>query len=77
MNNNDIIGSVGVGLILLAYFFNIFTLIKKDGKLFFAFNIIGASLACYASYLIHYTPFIILEAVWIIVSIAGLIKAKS
>jgi hypothetical protein len=74
MNYNDIIGTIGVGLILLAYFLNTFSLIPKEGKLFFSMNIIGAGLACYASFLINYVPFIILEGVWCIVSIAGFVK---
>ncbi|GGC82348.1 hypothetical protein GCM10011508_07090 [Flavobacterium lutivivi] len=75
MNSNDIIGAIGVGIILLAYFLNIFSLIKKDGSLYFILNIIGASIACYASYLIDYVPFIILEATWAIVSVFGLIRS--
>lgn len=71
---NDIIGTVGVGLILLAYFFNLKTLIPKDGILYFSLNIIGAGLACYASVLINYIPFIILEATWVLVSIWGLMR---
>lgn len=74
MNYSDVIGTAGVGLILLAFFINTFSLIKKEGKLFFVLNIIGSALACYASYLINYVPFIVLEAVWCIVSIAGFIK---
>jgi hypothetical protein len=77
MNYNDIIGTIGVGLILLAYVFNTFAVIKKDGRLFFAMNIVGAGLACYASLLINYVPFIILEGVWCIVSVAGLVKLIS
>jgi hypothetical protein len=77
MNYNDIIGTIGVGLILLAYFFNIFSFIPKEGKLFFLMNILGAGLACYASVLINYVPFILLEAVWCLVSIAGFIKLIS
>lgn len=72
MDYNDIIGTIGVGLILLAYALNLFSLIPKEGKLFFALNIIGSTLACYASVLINYVPFIILEAVWCVVSVAGL-----
>ena len=71
---NDIIGTVGVGLILLAYFFNIKAVIPKDGILYFSLNIIGAGLACYASVLISYIPFIILEATWVLVSIWGLMR---
>jgi hypothetical protein len=74
MNQNDIIGTIGVGLILFAYFLNTFSLIPKEGKLFFIMNIFGAGLACYASMLIKYLPFVVLEGVWSLVSIAGLIK---
>ncbi|MGK0253978.1 MAG: hypothetical protein ACI9OE_001463 [Mariniflexile sp.] len=74
MAYNDIIGTFGVGLILVAYFLNIKTLIPKDGLLYFVLNIIGAGLACYASVLINYTPFIILEATWVLVSIWGLTR---
>jgi hypothetical protein len=74
MSYNDIIGSIGVELILLAYCGNTFSLIQGEGKLFFALNAIGAGLACYASLLINYLPFVILEGIWTLVSIIGLIK---
>jgi nucleoside recognition membrane protein YjiH len=71
----DIVGSIGVGLVLIAYFLNIFSLIKKDGKLFYTLNIIGGGISCYASILIAFLPFIILEGIWTIVSIMGLVKS--
>ncbi len=74
MQYNDIIGTIGVGLILLAYCCNTFSLIPKDGLLFFILNIVGAGLACYASVLINYVPFMVLEGVWCIVSIAAFCK---
>jgi hypothetical protein len=74
MQYDDIIGTIGVGMILLAYILNIFSWIKKEGRLFFVMNIMGAGLACYASVLINYVPFMILEGVWCVVSIAGLVK---
>lgn len=72
MSYNDIIGTIGVGLILLAYCFNTFSVISGEGKLFFAMNIAGAALSCYASLLISYWPFVVLEGVWTFVSIIGL-----
>ena len=75
MTYNDIIGSIGVALILFAYFLNTERLIQVNGKLFFVMNIIGAALACYASYLITYWPFVILEGTWVLVSIYGLMRA--
>jgi len=74
MNYNDIIGTVGVGLILLAYFCNTFDFLE-EGKAFFLLNSIGAALACYASLLINYWPFVILEGTWFLVSVIGFIKA--
>lgn len=74
MSYNDIIGTVGVGLILLAYFCNTFGWLTSKSKLFFLLNIVGAGLACYASWLINYWPFVILEGTWLLVSLAGLVK---
>ncbi|HSU29501.1 MAG TPA: hypothetical protein VLJ68_14035 [Chitinophagaceae bacterium] len=74
MTYNDIIGTIGVGLILLAYFLNTEKLIIVNGKLFYVLNIIGAALACYASLLIEYWPFVILEGTWTLVSIYGLMR---
>ena len=61
MNFNDLIGTIGVGIILLAYILNSFSYIQKEGNLYFILNSIGASIACYASILIHFIPFIILS----------------
>jgi hypothetical protein len=74
MTYNDIIGSLGVALILIAYFLNTERLIPVNGKLFYVMNLIGATLACYASFLIGYWPFVILEGTWTLVSLYGLMK---
>jgi hypothetical protein len=75
MAMNDIIGSVGVAIILLAYFLGTEKLMKTDSKIYFVLNIIGAGLATTASLLIGYWPFVILEATWTLVSLYGLMKA--
>lgn len=75
MSYNDIVGTVGVGLILIAYFLQMEKILPKDGKLFYLLNIIGAALACYASLLINYWPFVILEGTWVLVSLIGYGKA--
>ena len=74
MTYNDLIGTFGVGLILLAYFCNVWGWLNGKSKLFFLLNIVGAGLACYASWLIAYWPFVILEGTWVLVSLIGLIK---
>ena len=75
MSSEDWVGSVGVGLILLAYFASTFNFISGKSKLFFVLNMIGAALACYASYLIDYWPFVILEGTWMLVSLIGLLHS--
>jgi hypothetical protein len=75
MTVNDWIGTAGVSLILIAYFCSTFKIISAQGAFFFLLNTLGAGLACYASYLILYWPFVILEGVWTLVSLAGLIKS--
>ena len=77
MEFNDLIGTVGVGLILLAYFLSTFKILSSTSTLFFLLNIIGAGLACYASWLIKYWPFVILEGVWCLVSVVGLIRRQT
>ena len=74
MNFNDWIGTIGVGIVLIAYFLNNFSWIERNGKLYFILNIIGASIACYASLLINYIPFVILEGTWALLSLISLLK---
>jgi hypothetical protein len=74
MTYNDLIGTLGVTLILLTYFLNTAKLIPRNEKLYYVLNMIGGALAAYASLLISYWPFVILESVWTLVSIYGLMK---
>ena len=72
----DWIGFIGVFQILFAYILNVFGKIRKGDLSFILLNLIGASLACLASVLMKYIPFIILEAVWALVSLFSLFKYK-
>ena len=74
MTYNDWMGTIGVGLVLLAYFFNTIKMIPENGKFFFVLNVVGGALSCYAAVLINFIPFIVLEAIWTVVSVYGLLK---
>jgi hypothetical protein len=76
MSLSDWIGTVGVFLILVAYFCSTFRWMSAHSRVFFAFNTIGAAMSCAASYLISYWPFFVLEGTWTIVSLIGWIRAK-
>jgi hypothetical protein len=74
MTYNDLIGTIGVGLVLFAYFLNTMKYIPENGTLFYVLNSIGGAMSCYAAILINFWPFVILEAIWTLVSIYGLMK---
>ena len=75
MTYTDIISTIGVSLILLAFFLNTFKYISHSSKLYFILNIIGGAFACYDSVLLNSLPFIILEGTWSIVALIGLMKS--
>ncbi|MEO5592718.1 MAG: hypothetical protein ABIR15_03915 [Chitinophagaceae bacterium] len=74
LQTNDIIGFTGVAILLAAFLLNLLGKMQKDGLPYILLNIAGAGLACLASYLINYLPFVILEGTWMLVSFIALIK---
>ena len=77
MTTTDWIGFIGVGILLVAYFLNLSNKIQKDGKVYLLLNLVGGSIACAASFLLHYLPFIILEGSWAFISAYALYKFYS
>ena len=70
----EAIGFVGVALLLVAFFLNLFRLLKAESNAYLALNLIGASLACASSYLIDFLPFVLLEGTWAIVAAVALAR---
>jgi hypothetical protein len=70
----DWIGSAGVGILLIAFLLNLLKKIAQNSVAYVLMNLIGALLAGLASVMIKYTPFIILEAAWVLVSLVTLIN---
>jgi len=70
----DCIGTIGVSLLLIAFGLNLLKKINQSGLVYILLNCIGALLACIASIMIHYIPFIILEAVWTVVSLIAMVN---
>ncbi|MBG7631698.1 MAG: hypothetical protein IZT56_14875 [Bacteroidetes bacterium] len=76
MSTIDWLGFIGVFQILLAYILNVMGKLEKGHLTFILLNLIGAAMACLASILMNYLPFIILEGVWTFVTLISLIKYK-
>jgi hypothetical protein len=76
----DGIGFTGVGILLVAFLLNLLGKISQTSITYIGLNFLGATLACLASVLIHYLPFIILEGSWALVSLVsfvGILKRKN
>ncbi|ALM07853.1 hypothetical protein SB49_08635 [Sediminicola sp. YIK13] len=74
MTTIDWIGAIGVFLILLGYFLNLREIIKPTDLSYILLNLLGAGIACLASVLLGYKPFIVLEGIWALVSLIALLK---
>ena len=74
MTQTDWTGFIGVTILLIAYFLNLSDFVREDSLTYLLLNVIGASIACFASILLKYLPFIILEGCWTLVSVIGLLN---
>jgi hypothetical protein len=74
MTFTDWTGFTGVTILLLAFAMNAGNRISKDHIAYILLNLTGAGIACYASILLYYWPFIILEAAWSLISLIALVN---
>jgi hypothetical protein len=77
MKLSDVIASVGVTLLLIAFFLNLRKILSTDSVAYSVLNIIGAGLCGLSSYMISFYPFVILEGVWVSVAIVSLFRKRS
>jgi hypothetical protein len=61
MKTSDVIASIGVIILLIAFFLNLNKKISPESKAYILMNLIGAGICCYASWMVKFYPFVILE----------------
>ena len=71
----DWVGAAGVSLLLLAFALNVFGALDRTSMSYSLINAIGAGLAAYASWMISYLPFLVLESTWCLVSLIAFVSA--
>lgn len=74
MTTSDIIATIGVTTLLIAFFLQTINKLKATDATYIILNFIGAALTGYSSWIINFIPLVVLEAVWAAVSLFGLIK---
>jgi hypothetical protein len=73
---DQVVGTVGVALLLIAFFMNLFGIVTAESRAYQAMNVVGAGISCYASYLIGFIPFVVLEAVWSAAALAAMMRGR-
>ena len=72
MSFAEILGTAGVSMILVGFSLNLFGLMQRRSYKYVLLNLVGGALACTASILIEFFPFVILEGTWTVVAVVGL-----
>jgi uncharacterized membrane protein YgaE (UPF0421/DUF939 family) len=72
MKASDILASIGVIILLIAFGLNLYKKLPAESRIYGLLNFIGAGICCFASYLIGFYPFIVLEGVWAFVALLSL-----
>lgn len=74
MKESDILASVGVIVLLVAFLLNLYKKLPAQSKTYSAMNFIGAGICAYSSWMIRFYPFIVLESVWALFALVSLFK---
>ena len=74
MKLSDIIASIGVIILLIAFLLNLYGKLSAENKIYGLLNLIGAGICCFASWMVSFYPFVILEGVWAFVALVSLFK---
>jgi hypothetical protein len=70
------VGTLGTGVLLLAFVLNVTGRIRV-GPLYLGMNALGGAIAAYASFLIGFAPFVVLESVWCLAAIVRLVNLSA
>ena len=76
MDFADVVGSIGVGVLLVAFSLNLTGRMGRTSRVYQFMNLAGAGLACWASMMIGYIPFVVLEGVWSAAALGALIQSR-
>lgn len=72
MSHGELVGSLGVALLLLAFALNLLRVLSIYSRIYAGLNAVGAGLACWAAHIIGFWPFVVLEGTWCLAALWAL-----
>ncbi len=76
-NSANMLASVGVLILLIAFFLQLTKVLSSESKMYLALNFIGGAIAALSSYFLGVMAFVILEGTWSFMALFLLLKTKS
>lgn len=74
MTFSEIIGAIGVTILLIGYLMNLNGKLPANSAIYMLMNVVGSGMAFYSSYLIDFVPFMVLEGIWTGISAYSLVR---
>jgi hypothetical protein len=74
-----IVGSAGVGLLLLAFVLNLLRMLSERHPAYLTMNVLGAGLAAWYAWVGGVVPFVVIESVWggvALIRLMGVVAGK-
>ena len=68
------IATLGVGVLLIAFFLNVAGKLSTEKKAYSFLNLIGGLLSAYASWIAGFYPFVVLNIIWSITALVFLFR---
>lgn len=76
MKVSDVIASLGVIILLVAFLLNLYKKLEANSRAYCAMNFIGAAMCGISSYMISFYPFVVLEGIWAGFALISFIKVS-
>ena len=77
MSASNVVGLVGVVLVLLAYCLLQCNWLLQTSPVFYIVNLLGSILLLFSLYYHWNTPSVVIEVAWLIISVLGLVRCYS
>ncbi len=74
MSLGDLIGTIGVSTLLIAFVLNQQRKLSEHSRPFLTMNLAGAALCACSAWLVKFYPFLVLESVWAVIAAWGLFR---